>query len=156
MTSRTKVLKQRLLNEFQRDFPLSRTPFQEIAERLMVTEAEVLTAFDELHDDFTVSRIGSIIPPNTVGASLLAAMSVPIDQLEDIALWINRFSEVNHNYEREHTYNLWFVVTGHSVDHLESVLSQIEARTQCPVLRLPLLEEYYIDLGFPIDFRAIL
>jgi hypothetical protein len=36
--------------------------------------------------------------------------AVPADQLEKMALWINALPEVNHNYEREHTYNLWFVV----------------------------------------------
>ena len=38
-------------------------------------------------------------------------MSVPNVRLEEVAEIISAYVEVNHNYEREHGYNLWFVVT---------------------------------------------
>ncbi|HNE01785.1 MAG TPA: Lrp/AsnC family transcriptional regulator, partial [Plasticicumulans sp.] len=56
--------------------------------------------------------------------------------------------EVNHNYEREHRFNLWFVVTAGSEGRLQAALGAIERATGLPVLRLPLLQEYHIDLGF--------
>ncbi|RMG38434.1 MAG: Lrp/AsnC family transcriptional regulator, partial [Gammaproteobacteria bacterium] len=60
--------------------------------------------------------------------------------------------EVNHNYEREHHFNLWFVVTAEDRRHLEGVLAEIEAETGLPVLDLPMLEDYFIDLGFRIQW----
>ena len=39
-------------------------------------------------------------------------MAVPPEKLEVVAQTVNRFPEVNHNYEREHERNLWFVITG--------------------------------------------
>jgi DNA-binding Lrp family transcriptional regulator len=59
---------------------------------------------------------------------------------------------VNHNYEREHTTNLWFVATGRDDAQVEQLLCQIEADTGLPVLRLPMLRPYRIDTGF--DLRA--
>lgn len=147
-------LRQRLLNDFQRDFPLTPNAYADLAERLGVTEAEVLASLRELTEDRTISRVGAIIPPNVVGASLLGAMSVPAERLVEVAEWVSALPEVNHNYAREHRLNLWFVVTARDADRLERVLLRIEARTGLSVLRLPLLEEFHIDLGFPLEFQC--
>jgi DNA-binding Lrp family transcriptional regulator len=58
-------LQKQLLNNYQQDFPLSPTPFQDIAETLGVSGQEVIVALQELNDQDFISRIGSIIPPNT-------------------------------------------------------------------------------------------
>lgn len=143
---------QRLLDEFQRGFPLTPNPYAALADQLGVREADVLEALRALTTDGTVSRVGAIFPPNTIGVSLLAALAVPGERLADVAGWISTLPEVNHNYEREHRYNLWFVVTAADAQRLGEVLQQIESRTGLRVLRLPLLEEFHIDLGFPLDF----
>jgi hypothetical protein len=67
---------------------------------------------------------------------------------------VNRFPEVNHNYEREHRYNLWFVVTAGSEGRLQAALGAIEQAAGYPLLRLALLQEYHIDLGFSLDGKA--
>ena len=144
------VLEFRLLNEFQRDFPLLPRPFAVIAERLGGTEGEVIETLSRLRDRGTVSRIGAVIAPRSVGASTLAALVAPADQLERIAGLVNSHPEVNHNYQREHRYNLWFVATAQDQAALAETLRRIEAETGCSVLRLPLLEEFHIDLGFDL------
>jgi len=146
------AIHQRLLNDFQRDFPLSPTPYADIANQLGLTEQEVLTALQELMENQSISRIGAIIPPNSIGVSLLAAMSVPTDRLDKVAAWVSSLPEVNHNYEREHRFNLWFVVNANQPAQLERVLGAIEQHTGLTILRLPLLEEFHIDLGFPLEF----
>ena len=140
----------RLLNEFQRDFPLLPQPFATLAERVGVSESEVIAAFARLSDAGAVSRIGAVFAPRCVGASTLAALSAPDGQLERIAELVSRHPEVNHNYQREHRYNLWFVVTAQDQAALDLALRRIEAETGCAVLRLPLLEEFHIDLGFDL------
>jgi len=67
-----------------------------------------------------------------------------------VAAAVNRFPEVNHNYEREHRYNLWFVVTAASEGRLQATLGAIEKAAGHRLLALPLLEEFHIDLGFPL------
>ena len=47
--------------------------------------------------------------------------------------------EVNHYYEREHRFNLWFVATGPDRAAVDAVLDGIEARTRLAVLDLPLV-----------------
>jgi len=140
----------RLLNEFQRDFPLLPQPFAALAERVGASESEVIAAFARLREAGTVSRIGAVFAPRCVGASTLAALAAPEGELERIAELVSAHAEVNHNYQREHRYNLWFVVTAQDQQALDLALRRIEAETGCAVLRLPLLEEFHIDLGFDL------
>ena len=140
----------RLLNEFQRDFPLCSAPFAELAARLGVAEKVVLGGLEKLRREGKISRVGAVFAPKRIGASTLAAMAVPPEQLDAVAAAVNRFPEVNHNYEREHRYNLWFVVTAGSEGRLQATLSAIEKAAGYPLLPLPLVEEFHIDLGFSL------
>jgi DNA-binding Lrp family transcriptional regulator len=145
-------LEQRLLNEFQQGMPLTSTPYADIARQLGVYETTVLETLQRLQTEGVISRVGAVFRPNRIGASTLAAMAVPVDELEDVAAMVNQFAEVNHNYEREHRFNLWFVVVADDEDRLDTVLAEIEERCGYPVLDLPLLNEYFIDLGFDLKW----
>ncbi|MDP3332825.1 MAG: Lrp/AsnC family transcriptional regulator [Methylococcaceae bacterium] len=146
-------LHKRLLNDYQRDFPLSPTPYQDIALELGVSEEDVIDAFVELDEQDVITRIGPVIPPNRIGVSTLAAIAVPETELEAVAQIISAYPEVNHNYEREHRFNLWFVVIAADAQHLAQVLADIEQQTGYPVMSLPLMEDYFIDLSFKLDLR---
>jgi DNA-binding Lrp family transcriptional regulator len=142
----------RLLDEYQRGLPLEPRPFARVAETLGISEQQVLDRLQRLQDIGVVSRVGPVFRPNRVGVSTLAALAVPPDSLAQVADVVSAFAEVNHNYEREHDYNLWFVVTARDAVQLEQVLETIAARTGLEPLNLPMLEDYYIDLGFRLQW----
>lgn len=141
----------RLLNDFQRDFPLCPAPFAELAARLGVAERQVIGRLETLRREGKISRVGAVFAPKRIGASTLAAMAVPPEKLDAVAAAVNRFPEVNHNYEREHRYNLWFVVTAGSEGRLQATLGAIEKAAGYPLLSLPMLEEFHIDLAFALN-----
>lgn len=143
---------QHLLNDWQRDLPLESRPYARMAEKLGITEAEVIDALAVLKNQRAISRVGAVVNPGTIGASTLAAMAVPEDRLEDVAEWVSAYGEVNHNYERDHHFNLWFVVTASDAKALDKVLAVIEDECGFPVMNLPLVEAYHIDLGFELRF----
>jgi len=145
-------LERRLLNDYQHNFPLSPTPYADIARELGVSEAEVLDVLARLRQQGAVSRVGAVVRPNTVGVSTLAAMAVPPESLERVAALVSACAEVNHNYEREHRLNLWFVANAPDAPRLQAVLDDIAARSGYEVLSFPLLEDYHIDLGFDLKF----
>jgi len=144
------ALDRRLLDEFQRDFPLEPRPYAVLAERLDTTEAEVRQRLQRLKAEGAVSRVGAVFKPHSVGGSTLAALAVPPERLEMVAEQVSAWAEVNHNYQREHDYNLWFVVTAASKQAVARVLAEIEEATGLAVLDLPMLEDFHIDLGFPL------
>ena len=151
MTLMEETLDFRLLNEFQRNFPLCPAPFAELAARLGVAEGVVLRMLEQLRREGKISRVGAVFAPKRIGASTLAAMAVPPERLGAVAEAVNRFPEVNHNYEREHRFNLWFVVTAGSEGRLQAALGAIAQAAGYPVLKLPLVQEYHIDLGFSLN-----
>ncbi|MDH3311165.1 MAG: Lrp/AsnC family transcriptional regulator [Gammaproteobacteria bacterium] len=146
-------LDRRLLNDFQQDFPLSVTPYADMARNLGVTEEQVLARLHELKQAGAISRVGAVIRPNTVGVSTLAAMAVPPEALDAVAAIVSGYAEVNHNYEREHRLNLWFVAQAPDSTRLTEVLEEIAGRTGHEVLSFPLIEDYHIDLGFEMRWN---
>jgi len=147
-------LEQQLLDNFQRDLSLSATPFADMARQLNVSEDEVLSSIHSLQERGVISRVGPVFSANRIGVSTLAAMSVPEEKIEYIARIISAFPEVNHNYQREHTFNLWFVVTASNREHLDFVLYEIEQHTEYPLMSLPMLRDYFIDLGFKLGSQC--
>ena len=143
-------LEQHLLNDYQRGFSLSPTPYADIARELGTSEAEVIACLHALQERGMVGRVGPVFAPGRAGASTLAAMVVPEQRLPEVARLINGYDEVNHNYEREHEFNLWFVVTAGSRARVGEVLDEIRAATGLQVLDLPMEADYHIDLGFPL------
>lgn len=146
-------LHKQLLNDYQQDFPLSPTPFRDIAEQLGVGEDEVLNAYRMLAEQQMVSRIGPVITPNSIGSSALVAMAVPDYDLEWVAELVSAYPEVNHNYERENRFNLWFVLVADDEIHLQSVIDDIENQTGYPAMILPMLADYFINLGFELNLH---
>ena len=140
----------RLLNDYQRDFPLVTQPFARLARELGVTEAAVLSRLAALAEGGTISRVGPVFSPRRVGASTLAALKAPPERLDEIAAVVSAHPEINHNYAREHAWNLWFVVAAPDTVALARVLREIRRETVCPVIALPLRVEYHIDLGFDL------
>jgi DNA-binding Lrp family transcriptional regulator len=82
-------LQQRLLNDFQRNFPLTPTPYADMADKLGVSEVWVLATLRQLRDSRYISRVGAVFSPNSVGASQLAAMAVPAERLDSVAEWVS-------------------------------------------------------------------
>ncbi len=146
-------LTEKLLNDFQRNFPLNPLPFEQIAIALNTSTEVVIEKLKELQARGAVSRVGPVFSPNTVGVSTLAAMAVPADKLEQVAAQVSAYPQVNHNYEREHDFNLWFVATAENKDTLQRTLADIERQSGYKVLSLPLLKEYHIDLGFRMNLE---
>lgn len=144
-------LHKHLLNDYQQDFPLTPTPYRDIADQLGVSEDEVLNAFQLLSEQQMISRIGPVIAPNSIGNSALVAMAVPEAELERVADLISAYPEVNHNYERENRFNLWFVVVAEDERHLNQLMVDIEARTGYQTMLLPMLADYFINLGFELN-----
>jgi siroheme decarboxylase len=153
MKAELSELDRRLLNDFQQEFPLSVTPYADIARSLGITENEVLARLEALKHAGAISRVGAVVRPNTVGVSTLAAMAVPPEALEAVAAIVSGYVEVNHNYEREHRLNLWFVAQAPDSLRLTEVLEEIAGRTGYEVLSFPLIEDYHIDLGFEMRWN---
>lgn len=137
-----------MLNQYQRDFPLVERPFEWLAERYQLPADHVMQHYREWLASGVLSRVGGVFNQAAGGASLLAAMAVPTHDLERVAEIVSSHPGVNHNYEREHVYNLWFVMTAPNANALETAMQELDTQTGYRALRLPMVRPYRIDLAF--------
>ncbi|RMF18978.1 MAG: Lrp/AsnC family transcriptional regulator [Gammaproteobacteria bacterium] len=142
-----------LIDQYQRDMPLSLTPWADMAHELGVTETEVMQALDSMLDEGLITRAGPVFNHHKAGASTLVALAIAPSRVAEAVTWLNAQPGINHNYEREHFFNLWCVATASDAESLTRVTDQIRARfPEAPMLDLPMDAQYHIDLAFPIDW----
>ncbi|WP_248517445.1 siroheme decarboxylase subunit beta [Salinarchaeum laminariae] len=151
----------RILDGFQSGFPIEQRPFRAVAEAIGTDEADALDRVEALLDRGLLRRFGPVLNPPVIGASTLAALKVPegdgirggeaeSDRFDAVAEIVNGHEQVNHNYRREHEWNMWFVVTAGSLDRRDAILDDVAAETGLEPLVLPMLTDYYINLEFPV------
>jgi DNA-binding Lrp family transcriptional regulator len=139
-----------LLNDHQRGFPLVARPFAALARQHGISETDAIGRFARLAREGALGRIGAVWAPGAGGAAALCALAVSGDRLEAVADAVSRHPGVNHNYAREHAWNLWFVVTDRHAAAVRATVASIEAETGLDALVLPMLRAYRIDLGFDL------
>ena len=145
-----------LIDEYQSGFPVERRPFERVAREIAAETGVAVDADDlldrvrDLRERGVFRRFGAVLNPPVIGSSTLAAVRAPDDRFDEVAEVINGYRQVNHNYRRDHEWNQWFVVTAGSREKRDEILAEIEERTGCEVLALPMLTDYYIDLEFPV------
>ncbi|WP_170341764.1 siroheme decarboxylase subunit beta [Ruegeria arenilitoris] len=144
----TDPIDRRLLDDWQRYFPVTDRPFQVLAAALGLDEAEVIDRLDRMRAAGRITRVGATVAPGVASASTLAAVAAPEDKVEQIAALIDAEPGVNHNYQREDDWNLWFVATGPDRAHVDATLARISDRTGLRVLDLRLVRPFNVDLGF--------
>lgn len=136
----------KLINRVQRNFPLCKDPFAQIAKELKLDKKWVIKRLNELKDNNVISRFGSVAIRKKDSFSTLAALKVPPERVDDIAHLVSIYEEVTHNYLREHEFNLWFVVQSSSAKKLDSALADLRLHMDFPMLNLPILESYHSDM----------
>ncbi len=144
----------RAANAYQHGMPLCARPYQAMAQALGCSEQQLLDTLRRLRQQGALNRVGPVFEHRRAGASTLAALPVPPRDIPAVAARISQYPEVNHNYLREHRYNLWFVITAPHRDRIDQVLADIAATTGLAPLDLPMVQAYRIDLGFPLEAPA--
>jgi len=135
----------------QRGVPIVERPFAELAASLETTEEAVVSRLARLVDTGVVGRFAPMLDAEKLGGAVtLCAMAVPADRFEEVAARLGAMPEVAHNYEREHRFNMWFVLAVERAQQLPAAIARIEAETGLAVLDLPKLEEYRLELVLPV------
>lgn len=137
----------RIINAMQGGLPIRERPFMAIADRLNLSERQLLDRLRRLRESRVLSRFGPLYNADRMGGSnVLAAMAVPEDDFERVAAAVNALPEIAHNYRREHALNMWFVGAADSAERVENAFQRIEEETGLPVYRFPKEREFFVEL----------
>jgi DNA-binding Lrp family transcriptional regulator len=145
-----------LINMLQGGFPVSSSPYQEVANKLGISEDELLWRLEVMKTDGIYSRFGPLYNAEALGGAVtLAAMEVPEKRFEAVAEQVNRHQEVAHNYQRAHhhnptRFNMWFVISTETQEEIAPVIARIEAETGLKVYNMPKQREYFLELKFQL------
>jgi DNA-binding Lrp family transcriptional regulator len=105
-------LEARLLDLIQAEFPLSGEPYAELGRRLGISPDEVIERIERLKAAGIIREIGPVLDSRCLGyQTTLVAMKVNQDYLDKASEIINEHPGISHGYEREHQFNLWFILS---------------------------------------------
>ena len=142
-----------ILNQIQRNFPVTHRPFLALARRTGIKEKEILRRVQRLKDLGIIRRIGASFSAGAVGfSSTLCAARVPPDKIKEFVSVVNSYPGVTHNYEREGEYNLWFTLIAPSRRKIREILREISRKTGVRgILDLPATRTFKIAVDFNFD-----
>lgn len=136
-----------IINTLQDGFPICDHPYARVAAQLGTDETTLLKRLHRLLAERTLTRFGPMYQAEQLGGAFsLVAMSVPADDFERVVNIVNSFAEVAHNYEREHTFNIWFVLATEYPERIEDVLDEIETLSGYPCYNMPKQQEFFVRL----------
>ena len=94
----------------------------------------------------TITRFGPLFNADRMGGAFcLCAMAVPEDRWDTTVEQVNAHREVAHNYQREHAYNMWFVLAAEKPERIGEVRAAIEAETGLRVFAFPKTREFFVE-----------
>lgn len=142
-----------ILNEIQRNFPLTHRPYLALARKLKLKEKEIFARVERMHAAGIIRRIGASFSARAIGfTSTLCAAKVPKKKIKKFIGVVNSYPGVTHNYEREGSYNIWFTLIGPTKQKIEKIIEEISVRTGVKkILNLPASKIIKIAVDFNFD-----
>ena len=145
-------LSRQFINRYQGGFPISEKPYAQVAMELGTGEEKLIHCISKLLESGELSRFGPLYDASNMGGGLtLAALVVPEQDFDHVAIQVNSFPEVAHNYRRDHKLNMWFVIATESPEALQDTIIAIEQATALRVYNFPKQHTFYLGLWLTLD-----
>jgi DNA-binding Lrp family transcriptional regulator len=146
------TMDKKILNIIQKDFPLVEEPFNMVAEKVGITEDEVLERITRMKQEGIIRRIGAVFDSKKMGfVSTLCAARVPEEKLKVFVEVVNSYVGVTHNYRRSHEYNVWFTFIASDEETLKQSLAEIHDRTGiADIISMRAVRTFKIDATFEL------
>lgn len=128
-------LERALVRELQEGLPLVKRPFLAIAQKLRVSEEEILAKVQEFIGQGVIRRFGATVRHQDLGyvANAMVVWCVPDERVSEVGRIMASFPEVTHCYERARApgwpYNLYTVIHGQTEDQCREIAARLRAAT---------------------------
>ncbi len=143
-------MKDEILYRVQKNFPLTKKPFEHIANELNITEDEVIRILQEEKQNNIIRQTSAIFDTKKLGyKSSLIAFEIKEEDIDDAVLILNSHPGISHNYERNHSYNIWFTlaIAPNSKSNLEETVELLSKLTKAQdYIILPTLKLFKISV----------
>jgi DNA-binding Lrp family transcriptional regulator len=127
----TDTLDRQLIAAVQNGLPITSRPYLDIAEKLAITEQEVISRLAQLKQQGLIKRFGVIVHHRKLGyqANAMVVWNIPDDLVDDIGRRMSQEKFVNLCYQRPRrenwNYNLYCMIHGKNRDTVFTQLQQL-------------------------------
>jgi len=126
-------LDRRLLLEIQTGFPLSATPYRDVADAVDADVDDVLAAIERLREAGCIKRIGCVVNHIATGFdnNCMVVWDVPDDELDDVGERVGALPYVTLCYHRPRRpeqgwqYNLFTMIHGRDADAVDAKIDEL-------------------------------
>lgn len=142
-----------ILMILQRGIPICNRPYLAMAEEIGgIGEQEVIERIAVLKQENIIRRMSGFFNSRKMGyTSVLCAIKVPAEHIDEVSQLINHLPGITHNYLRQHEYNMWFTLIASCSEEVERILQLIEADPHVEkVLRLYSNQRFKINVTFDL------
>ncbi len=128
-------LDKKIIGFLQKDIPLEPMPYKILADRLGVSEGEVLNRINAMISSGVIRRFGATLYHQEAGfsANAMVAWVIPEQEIDEIGYIMAGFKEVTHCYhrrpQRDWRYNLFTMIHGDTREECYSIAEMISERT---------------------------
>lgn len=139
-----------ILLTLQKSFPLVARPFEAIAMQLNTTEQKVIETIKLQKKNHIIRQTSAIFDTKSLGYnSSLVAFEIKPQHIDDAVKILNCHPGITHNYERNHSFNIWFTIatSPQSVIGLEKTVKILAKLTKAEdYIVLPTLKLFKISV----------
>ncbi|ADL12090.1 AsnC family transcriptional regulator [Acetohalobium arabaticum] len=124
-----------IIREVQEELSLEERPYQQIAERIGISEEELLERLEVLKERGQLRRMGVILYHRRLGYSAngMGAWVVPEEKREEIGGLMAGYDEISHVYERptypDWPYSLFSMIHCRNREQVERIAADISQKT---------------------------
>lgn len=123
------------LKHIQNGLPLTKTPYKDIADKLGLSEEDVIDKLQRLLDEGKIRRLAASIAHRKIGivSNAMCVWKVPENKVDETGKIMAGFEEVTHCYERptfpgwEH--NVYTMIHGYNDSECEKIIENIKEKT---------------------------
>ena len=132
------LLDKKIIRAMQDEFPLVKEPYKEFAQKLHISEQELLNRLRTYKQEGKIRKMGAVLRHVEAGfkANSLCAWVVPADKLDEIASKIATSPSISHCYDRNTTpdwpYNLYTMIHAHTRSECEQIAKDLAQKYDLP------------------------
>ncbi|WP_337863534.1 AsnC family transcriptional regulator [Nitrososphaera sp.] len=123
------------IRELQKDLPVAKEPFKEMASNLGITTAQLFEKAREYEASGLMRRYAAILRHRDAGfvANGMVVWNVPEDKVDDIGFKLAAYPQVSHCYRRpvypDWKYNVFSMVHARTLDAAEKIAEEMSKMT---------------------------
>ena len=127
------ALDKKIIRLLQGEFPLVAEPYKMLAEKIGITEEDLLARIASMREEKKIRKVGAVLRHREVGftANALCVWDVPDAQMDEVAHHMAEHPRVSHCYDRNRTpdwpYNLYTMIHGYSREECEVIAAELAA-----------------------------